>query len=65
MTVICTPQSDPAISDETTRSATARAHYAERPYLDTARMYEQLWRDTQAPSTAYPPHQPKRERRCH
>ena len=43
------PASDPAASDETTRSATARAHYTERRYLDAARMYEQLWRDTQAP----------------
>lgn len=35
-------------TDEATRSAAARTHYTERRYLEAARMYEQLWRDTQA-----------------
>lgn len=43
------PLATPApASDEATRSATARTHYSERRYLEAARMYEQLWRDTQA-----------------
>ncbi|MBK7824370.1 hypothetical protein [Nannocystis sp.] len=36
------------VPDEATRSAAARTHYTERRYLEAARMYEQLWRDTQA-----------------
>jgi len=36
-------------ADESTRSAAARAHYAARRYREAAQVYEQLWRDTQAP----------------
>ncbi len=35
--------------DESARSAAARAHYAARRYREAAKVYEQLWRDTQAP----------------
>jgi hypothetical protein len=42
------PPEGAVTSDEATRSAAARTHYSERRYLEAARIYEQLWRDTQA-----------------